>query len=191
MRVKARWNDKKQPRSYRETASALAFNLWRLCAQAVLTLENENFQTDSQKQRLDIIAEYIAFLVHVTDRLAWGRLDDGERAALVTEMALALNRIFVDNARDFADAAVYHDGIIDFINRVGGEYAEMAFADEEPSFSMLRLFAERITAVLGPRDRKWVADRIIQLDGPDAVAVLKKTLRSLVPELGLGKTSST
>jgi len=185
VRVKTRWNDRKQPRSYAETAGAVAFNLWRVCTQAVLTLENENFQTDSQKQRLDIIAEYIAFLVHVTDRLSYGRLDDGDRAALVTELALALNRIFKDNARDFADAAVYHDGIIEFINRASGEYAEMPFSDGMPSFSMLRLFAERITAVMGPRDRKWVADRIIQLDGPDAVAVLKKTLRSLVPELGL------
>lgn len=185
MRVKTRWNDKKQPRSYRDTAGAVAFNLWRVCAQAVLTLENENFQTDSQKQRLDIIAEYIAFLVHVTDRLAYGVLEDEERAALVTELALALNRIFVDNARDFEEAAPYHQGIVDFINEVGAGYAEMAFADGEPSFSMLRLFAERVTAVMGPRDRKWVSDRIIQLDGPDAVAVLKKTLRSLVPELGL------
>ena len=182
MRVKTRWSKKDQERSFKEVASALAFNMWRAATTGLLALENDGFQVDTQKQRLDVIAEFLIYTVHTTDRLVYQKISDEDRASLITELALAFNRIFVDNAKDTKTAEEYHNGIIEQFNQICAEYADFPFTNGEPSFGYLRFFADRITEVVGPKDRKWVQDRIMQVEGPDVVKLLKKALKTLVPE---------
>ena len=182
MRTKTRWSNKEQERSYKDVATALAFNMWQAAATGLLALENDGFQVDSRKQRLDIIAEFLIYTVHSTDRLVYEKISDEDRAELITELALAFDRIFVDNAKDTQAAEEYHQGMIDKFNEICAEYADFAFSNGEPSFGYLRFFADRITDVIGPKDRKWVQDRIMQIEGPDVIKLLKKALKSLVPE---------
>jgi hypothetical protein len=75
VRIKSRWNQKERARSIQETASALGFIMWRIAQNALLSLENEGFQTDTQVQRLDVIEEFLAFLLHVVDRRVYDRMD--------------------------------------------------------------------------------------------------------------------
>ena len=49
MRVKTRWNNKSKPHSIQDIASAMGFNTWRIACNGVLNLENEGFQTDTQR----------------------------------------------------------------------------------------------------------------------------------------------
>ena len=65
VRIRSRWNDKRKKRSLEDVAGALAFIEWRIAGAALLNLENEGFQTDSQSQRLDVLQEFCAFLIHV------------------------------------------------------------------------------------------------------------------------------
>ena len=39
--------------------AALAFIEWRIAGKALLNLENEGFQTDTQLQRLDVLQEFV------------------------------------------------------------------------------------------------------------------------------------
>ena len=75
MRIKTKWNLKERERSLSETASAVAFILWRIGQQGILNLENEGFQTDTQSQRLDVLSEYAAYLLQLVDRMVYEQFE--------------------------------------------------------------------------------------------------------------------
>jgi hypothetical protein len=64
VRVKSKWNKKDKVHTLDEIGGAAAFILWRIAQQGLLNLENEGFQTDTRAQRIDVITEFLAFLVH-------------------------------------------------------------------------------------------------------------------------------
>lgn len=180
MRVKTRWNVKDKERSIDQTASVLAFNIWRIGANAVLELENDGFQTDTQKQRLDVIAEFLVFLLHSTDRLVYGRIDDEQRQGLINALAQHLVRILRENAEDLPDSKGYVEQFVARINTLSDEYAEFGFTDGEPSFGYLRFFADRVAGAMGPRDNKWILDHVMTLEAPNALSTLNMALGNQV-----------
>jgi len=84
VRIRSKWSAKNRDRSPEEIAGVVAFIAWRICTQAVLELENNGFQTDTQVQRLAIIWEFAAFLIHVTDRMMYEKMDEEERAVFIS-----------------------------------------------------------------------------------------------------------
>ena len=186
MRVKSRWSKKDKTRSVDETAGALAFITWRIAANHVLHLENEGFQTDTQQQRLDVIAEFLAFLIHVTDRLVYGHLSDEDRQALISAYALRMADTFAGNVKDVAGASDGdpRGGFIETLNQRMSDYAEMSFADGQPGFNLLAFFGEKVAGVMGPKDNRWIQDQIMEIEAPEALKPLKKALRDLVPDAG-------
>jgi hypothetical protein len=54
--------------------------------------------------------------------------------------------------------------------------------DHEPSFQLLRFFGDRMTTVLGERQRKWVGTQVIDIEAPEAVKTLRRAISSLIPE---------
>ena len=104
IRVKNKWNDKNRERTPEETGSVLSFNFWKIASANVMHMENEGFQTDTHFQRLDVIAEFTAFLVHVVDRVISSKQYSAEdRQALITGLALNLAKTMHDNRRDVSD----------------------------------------------------------------------------------------
>lgn len=182
VRIKTRWNNKDKARSIQEVASALGFNLWRIGQVALLNLENEGFQTDTQMQRLDVMQEFMAFLIHMSDRIAYDRMDDEERAEFITALARKIADYVQDNARDFVGDGDHRSPFIDRLNRRMDDYADFAVVDQEPSFQLLRYFGDRVTDVLGERQRKWVSTQVIDIEAPNAMKTLKRAMGSLVPE---------
>ncbi len=181
MRVKSRWSKTDKPRTVDDTASALAFITWRIASQGVLNLENEGFQTDTQRQRLDVITEFVAFLVHITDRLAYGRMSDDERAALITAYALRTADTYAGNLRDLGETAEGRQDYIDTLNHRMDEYAGMSFRDGEPAFNLLAYFGDQVAGRMGPKDNRWIQDQVMEIEAPKALKTLKKALRDLVP----------
>lgn len=182
VRIKTRWNNKDKARSIQEVASALGFNLWRIGQAALLNLENEGFQTDTQMQRLDVVQEFMAFLIHMADRIAYDRMDDEERATFVTALARKIADYVQDNAYDFVGDGDHRSPFIDRLNRRMDDYADFTAVDQEPSFQLLRYFGDRVTDVLGERQRKWVSTQVIDIEAPNAMKTLKRAMGSLVPE---------
>ncbi|MBZ0071073.1 MAG: hypothetical protein WCY26_01170 [Thiohalobacteraceae bacterium] len=182
MRLKTRWSKKGKTRSIQEVAGALGFNLWRIGQAALLNLENEGFQTDTQMQRLDVIQEFEAFLIHMSDRIAYARMDDEERAEFITALAHKVADYVQDNARDFVGDGDHRAPFIARLNQRMDDYADFAVVDQEPSFQLLRYFGDRVTDVLGERQRKWVGTQVIDIEAPNAMKTLKRALNSLLPE---------
>ena len=96
-RIRTRWNDRQRVRSPEEIASALGVAVWKLAGDAVVTLENEDFAIETYVQRLDVIAEFCAFQLHIVDRMLHAQRADDERELFVSVLAKHLADTMQDN----------------------------------------------------------------------------------------------
>ncbi|MFZ1343940.1 hypothetical protein [Thiothrix eikelboomii] len=181
IRLKTKWNNQTREVSLEDTVSVLAFNAWKLGMQALLEIENQNFQTDTQMQRMAVMEEIMAFLVHVLDRIAYSQLDDADRQQLISRFALKLADHIQDNARDFAGAGDYRNPFINKLNERLADYAESSWdkVTQQPGFSMGLSFGQHITASLGPRDQQWVLDYIQRTLMPELLEPYRRVLERL------------
>lgn len=181
IRLKTKWNDKERERSVDEIGGALAFTIWRLGMEGVLHLENENFQTDTQSQRMDVVGEFVIFLLHIIDRMSHNRMTNEERAALVIATAKKLATFMQENREGVSGPGDHKSAFISQINARMDDYAECSYSDEEgPGFSMKRTFGDHVTNVMGERDKKWITHVVMDIETPEALTMLKRATRSLL-----------
>lgn len=182
MRIKTRWKNQDKTRSIQEIAGALGFTLWRIGQIALLNLENEGFQTDTQMQRMEVMQELMIFLTHMVDRMAYERMDDEERAEFVIAVARKLGDYVQDNVRDILGNGDHRTPFFERLNQRMDEYSDFSVIEDDPSFQLLRYFGDRMSEVLGERQRQWVSTQIIDIEAPNALKTLKRAMRSLVPD---------
>ncbi|MDB4409521.1 hypothetical protein N9235_01760 [Gammaproteobacteria bacterium] len=179
MRVKSKWSNKGRQRTLFETGGAAAFILWRIAQQGLLNLENEGFQTDTRSQRMDVIAEFLAFLVHLTDRSKAEALDQNERQEFIGSLAKHLANTMQENRADVEGSGDYRGPLIELLNERGANYAECPMPDGEPGYAMKRYLGECISAVMGEKDNKWITDQVMDVEVPEVLKPLNKALREL------------
>jgi hypothetical protein len=179
VRVKSKWNIKGRERSPGEIGGAAAFIVWRIAQQGTLHLENEGFQTDTNAQRLDVITEFVAFLLHLADRMKAGELDQAQRQAFITSLARHLADQVQDNRTDAQGKGEYRQAFIDLLNARAADYAEFSMVDGEPGYAMKRYFGEHVRAVMGAKDNQWITDQVMDIEVPEAMKPLRKALREL------------
>lgn len=182
MRIKTKWHNKKREVTIEERANTMAFISWRIATALVLNLENEDFQTDTQKQRLDVIAEALAFLVSVTDRMVAPQLTQEGRQEMITLMALKLAKDFQDNCHDLIGEGDFKSPFIDTLNARLNGYAECNWDDEKqlPGFQYKRDFGNHVAEVMGERDNKWITTQVIDIEVPDMLETLTKAKNQMV-----------
>ncbi|VAW59753.1 hypothetical protein MNBD_GAMMA11-1162 [hydrothermal vent metagenome] len=183
MRMRTQWHNKERQVSVDEKANTMAFISWRIAMALVLNLENENFQTDTQKQRLDVIREALAFLVSVTDRLVAKQMEDDERQEFVVKFATKLSQTFQENSEDLIGRDTdYKKAFIDTLNQRLNAYANCSWDNEKdmPGFQYKRDFGDFISTQMGEKDNKWITDQIIEIEVPDMLENLKKARFEMV-----------
>ena len=180
MRIRSHWNDKKKERTLEEVAGALAFIEWRIASKALLNLENEGFQTDTQLQRLDVLQEFCAFLIHITDRMVHETMNDEERQRFIVELALKTADTYHGNRVDSEGRGKdFRQPFIDALNTRMADYAEFRFENGEPGYGFKRYLGEQVTNTMGPKDRKWISDQVMEIEVPEMMKTLKKGLKDL------------
>lgn len=180
IRVKSRWANKDRKHSAQEAASALAFIAWRIAGNMVLNLENEGFQTETNVQRLRVMSESLAFLVHITDRMLADIMTPEQRQAFITAYALKLADYMQENMDDLAGADKdYRKVFIDVLNERMGDYAEFSFGEGAPGYAFKRYLGEKVTESMGPRDRKWISDQVMEIEVPEMLKSLNKGIGDL------------
>jgi len=188
VRIRSRWNNKKKERSLEEVAGALAFIEWRIAGNALLDLENEGFQTDTQSQRLDVLQELCAFLIHVTDRLVHDTMDEEERQRFIVALALKTADTYHDNRLDSDTGGKdFRQPFIETLNARMADYAEFVFEDRKPGYAFKRYLGEAVTSRMGARDRKWISEQVMEIEVPDMLKTLEKGLKDL---FGSGNTET-
>lgn len=181
MRVKSKWNRKDKTHTVEEIGEALAYIAFRIAQNGVLTLENNDYQTDTQEQRLRIIAEFLYFTIHLIDRMTIDRFEHDDRMRFMTALATKSAKHMEDNMRDILGKGDYQAGFIDALNQRMSDYAEFQFDKEEggPSFPMRRFFGDLVTQQMGEKNKRWVTDQIIDIEVPEILTTLNRSIPNL------------
>ena len=181
MRVNKKWNQKSRPRSIEQMANPIAAAIWKLAAQVLLNLENENFETTTQGQRLDVVDELVIFLLHMSDRRISQQTDAGKRLQFISALAKDLARMLEESRNDVGQPGNHKDSFIEKSNLRTAEYSRYQFSVEEgASFAMRCVLGGYIRDSMGDRENKWIPDYIIGREAPEIEATLRLTLSGLV-----------
>lgn len=181
IRIKTQWSKQEREVSLEDSVGVLAFNAWKIGMQALLEIENENFQIDTQVQRMDVIEEVVIGMIHMLDRMVYETLDDNDRTALITLYAKKMSDHVQENARDFKGKGDHRTPFIKKLNERMNDFSETTWKQDEnlPGFTMGRVFGNNIAEALGPKDRQWALDYIQQILLPDLLTTYKRTIASI------------
>jgi hypothetical protein len=182
LRLKTVWFRNAGGRSSAELASVLASTIWRLADNAVTNLSKWDCDIVTPERGMKILGEMAAFLVHMTDRMLYGRVPEDERARLVQAAGKRLAQIVHDNLREMGvtDDFDYQANFIDLLNRRAADYATFECAPDKPSFPLLRYLGLAVRELMLESDQHWVADQVMDIQAPEALGFLKKTLDGLL-----------
>jgi hypothetical protein len=181
VRVKKNWNQETAPRSLAQMANAIGATIWKLAADVLLNLENENFETTTQGQRVDILEEVVCYLVHFCDRWIYPQADQQQRTEFISCLVGDMARMLEDSRVDVQGEAEYQNAFIDKLNQRAADYAGFSFSEEEGgSFAMRCRLGAYLQETMGERDNRWIPDYIIGREAPEIEEALKRSLSGLV-----------
>jgi hypothetical protein len=119
----------------------------------------------------------------MSDRMVYGRITEAERGKLIQGTATRLADHVVENIRALVvdDGFDYRANFIAMLNRRGADYASFECDPAKPSFQVLRYLALAIREVMVEADQHWVADQLMEIQAPEALGTLKKTIDGFYP----------
>ena len=183
IRIRSRFHREGRERTLAELASVIAMLGWKLSQEAIRRMREAQFDIDLGRQYFDFVCEYLAFLLHAADRIAYRGLTPERRTEFTTALALRLADVVEDN-RDMliADSARgrCRSHFIDLANQRGADYADFGYDEKQgPDFGFRRFFGSRLLDIVPEKDHAWVIDQIMEIEAPEAVKALERTLSGL------------
>lgn len=169
-------------RSPRTLAGVVALLAWKLAVDAIRRMRDADYDIDIGRPYFDFVCEFMVFLAICADRIAYRVLDDALRAEFTTVLATRLAEMLEENRYLLLDAAVPGESqrhFIDLFNRRGAEYAEFDYGENGPDFGFKRYFAACLRDGLPEKDKLWVVDQAMDIEAPEALKSLEKTLAGL------------
>jgi hypothetical protein len=186
IRVKTVWFKKDGERTADEIASAVATTTWRVADKAVDNLGRENYDIITAERGFKLIAEFLAFLVHYCDRMAYATLPSERRMAVLQAVSHRLGEVMEQNVHSMVgtgDGRDYKNEFIDFLNRRFAEYAAFEFPeDDKASFPALRFLGLQIRDEMGDNDKTWVMDQIMDIEMPEMMGTVRKSFKGLLSD---------
>lgn len=179
-RIRDRWRNPEQHGSAETNGQALGYVCWQLALTAARNLHAEDFIYQDDVQRVAVIREYLVFLVHAADRLAYDTLKDHDRTVFVPALAHACAAQFQRNAAEVLGHGDYREQFIETLNRRNSHYGECSFTEGTPGYALLRAFSDHIQAIMGhDQTNRWVMDQVMDIDGPSVVKQLAESMQNL------------
>lgn len=186
VRVKTTWFKKEGERPAEDTASVLSSTIWRLADKAVDNLSRADYDIVTPQRGFRILAELTCFLAHYVDRLVHGRVNEEQRAEIVTATALQLAGIMEDNILDLTGGVKdpeydYKQGYIELMNTRMADYAEFEFPIDKASYPALRFLSLQIRDVMENSDKSWIQDQLMDIEVPEMMGMTKKAVDGFYP----------
>ncbi len=173
-------------RSAATQASVVAILAWKLAVDAIKRMRRADYDIDVGRPYFDFICEFLIFMAMAADRVAYMHLEPGKRADFTTALAKRLAEIVEENnyvLMGSVEPGVCQRHFLDLFNRRSGEYAEFDYGPDGPDFGFKRLFAACLREGLPEKDRLWAVDQVMEIEVPEALKALDKSLAGL---FGLG-----
>jgi hypothetical protein len=186
VKVRTIWFKKEGERSAEEIAGAVATTTWRVADKAVDNLGRENYDIITPARGFKLIAEFLAFLVHYCDRMAYATLSPERRIAILQAESNRLGELMEENIISVAGPDAnrnFKAEFIDFLNRRFEDYSEFEFPDEEKaSFPALRFLSLQIREEMGDNDKTWIMDQIMDIEMPEMMGTVRKSFKGLLSD---------
>jgi hypothetical protein len=184
VRIRSRFHRRRGQRTVFEMATVIAALGWRLSENAIRTMRKAKFDIDIGPPYFRFICEYLVFVVHVADRVAFRLLDAGRRVEFTTALARRLAEIAEDNREALLvepPPGKCQRDFIDLVNERGDDYARFGYdKNEGPDFAFRRYFASRLLPILPEKDHPWIMDQAMEIEAPEAVSAIERTLQGLL-----------
>nr|VFK41537.1 MAG: hypothetical protein BECKSD772F_GA0070984_10943 [Candidatus Kentron sp. SD]VFK47451.1 MAG: hypothetical protein BECKSD772E_GA0070983_10953 [Candidatus Kentron sp. SD]VFK79054.1 MAG: hypothetical protein BECKSD772D_GA0070982_103412 [Candidatus Kentron sp. SD] len=186
-RVKNTWHrsDRNRPseKTLEDNAGSIAYIIWRLSLEGAKKLHGEGFEYLSDKERIGVISEFVAFLVQIADRLAFERLRDEDRERFINTLGQKLADQIQDNLLDIAGPGNYRRPFIAMLNERLGDYATLSFGEGQPGYDFMRYFGDRVLKTMpANQTNRWVIDQIMDINAPFVSKKLKESMQNLFGE---------
>lgn len=184
-----------RPRGMAEHASVIAMLAWKLAQEAIARMRQADYDIEVGRGWFDFVCEYLTFLALAADRIAHDDLAPEQRAEFTVALVRRLAEM-VEEARE----ALLPDlppgqagrGFLETYNRRSDEYADFGFDANGPDFGFRRCFAACVKETLPEKDRLWAVDQVMEIESPESVRMLQKTLGGLFhPESAKSRRSRT
>ena len=188
LRIKTTWFRRDAGRAADETASVLALTFWKMANKSVDDISKADYDIVHLGRGFGLIAEMGAFMLHIADRLLYGRVDEERRAALIESAGVHLAEYVEKNIRDFVndndDKRDYLGEFLDFLNRRTADYETFEFPPQEPNYAIKRYLANMIRERMEGHDQTWIIDQIIEFQAPEAIETVQKLIDGFFPQDG-------
>lgn len=169
-----------RPKTLDNLSSAAAINIWKLGKDSFLHMEKEGFLFPEDRQAIDAIAEFSVYLLHIIDRLIYGKLPEEERAPLINAIAGHLIETFVANKQDLLGPGDYRAEFIERLNDRLGNYAECSFTEEGPGYDFNRYLGQKVAEVMAAGEDKWVVEQVMDIEAPGMAEKIRPMVRDVL-----------
>lgn len=181
LRIKSHWHGESE-RSLEEIASALGFISWRIAQEYAINLHGQDFVYQDDRQRMDVITEYVIFQLQIADRLSYQQFElaDEERQQLILALANKLAMHIQDNGVDLFGPGEYIPAFFAKLNNRGAEYAKYNYTDDGPSYPFMRHLGYEMQQIMGLEgENRWVIDQVMDKDGLEVDRKLRRAMEDL------------
>lgn len=182
-RIRTRWHNKQKPKSIETIAGAMGMNIWKMASGTANKMYNEGFNFKSNAQLLDLIGEFVIFLIQFSDRIAYEELDAEQRQRFTQALAGHLIGTMVENQiEELGPSDEYQRAFIEKLNHHLDGYSEFSVVNGDPSYQMLRYLGTLAEKVMGGTDNKWVIEHVMEVEAPVLVRQLKEGMAKILPQ---------
>jgi len=163
-------------------ASVVAVLAWKLAVDAINRMRQADYDIDIGRPYLDFVCEFTVFLALLADRIAYRDLDADQRVEFTTALAKRLSTLVEENFEtllvDLAPGEISRL-VLEIFNRRSVDYAEFDYTADGPDFGFKRCCAACLREGLPEKDKLWVVDQVMDIEVPEALKALNKTLAGL------------
>ena len=181
IRIKSQWFQAGSAKTPQQTASAMAFIAWRVAQNTLKQMRSAHFDIEIGPQYFAFTREVLVFLTQVLDRMAFERMGPEGRAEFITALVIRVGEVLQENEDTLlgvpaAGQPSHFDEFIDLFNELADHYAEFGYDAAGPDFAFVRYLGHRIDALMPQKDQRWVVDKIMAAEVPQAVEMLQRAM---------------
>ncbi len=165
-----------------ELASVVAMLSWKLAVESIQRMRQAKFDIDLGRPYFDCVVETMAFHAHYADRVAFAKLAPAQRAEFTSALAQRMAEAIEDNADMLlatTEPGACRRRFLEVFNAAGADYAEYGVDEKGPDFGFRRAYAARVREGMPEKDKTWVYDQVMEIEAPDGVKAIQKTLAGL------------
>lgn len=182
IRIRSKFHAGGRERTMAELAGVVAMLSWKLAIESIKRMREAKFDIDLGRPYFDYVVETMAFHAHFADRVAFGKLAPESRGEFTTALAKRMGEAIEDNADMLLDArepGACRRHFLDVFNAAGADYAEYGCDAKGPDFGFRRAYAARVREDMPEKDQNWVYDQVMEIEAPESVKAIQKTLDGL------------